>query len=905
MTDAQPKIGNIPMLSPSQAFIQRVQVDPSIPESLRKLLDIGRNMWWCWNYEAVNLFSKLDRETWESTHHNPVKMLGVISQEKLDRAAADRSYLHAVSAVHAQMMEDIQRPRSWYSENSATLLKSAAGRERPFRVAYFCAEFGITECFQIYSGGLGCLAGDHLKSASELGIPLVAVGLMYQQGYFHQYLNQDGWQQETYPDLDPHNQPIELIRTEGNKPLMVSVTMQNRTVYARIWRCRVGQVPLYLLDTNVELNSREDRAITQRLYGGDHEMRIKQEIILGIGGVRALRALGEDPSVCHINEGHAAFISIERIGEIRRKNPTMTFDEAREAIAASQIFTTHTPVPAGIDRFDTKLIESYLPPYLSDLGLNMEGILALGRENVFDVNERFSMAVLAIRTSRSCNGVSALHGVVSRDMWKHMWPNTPTPDVPIGHVTNGVHGRSWTSPEMIRLFDRYLSDSWRNSPHEVKTWDNLDSIPDQELWDAHVARRVKLVDYVRERLAEQLKGRGAPAAEIERARGALDASALTIGFARRFATYKRGTLLFRDLERLKRIIAKADMPVQVIIAGKSHPADGGGKSLIRDIINIVRQNNLGHRVVFLEDYDIQIARRMIQGCDIWLNTPIRGLEASGTSGMKAALNGVLNCSILDGWWDEGFGPELGFAIGRGEDYDGASAEERDDLESRALYQTIESQVVPEFYDRGGNGLPRKWVARMRRCIKVLSPAFNTHRMVSDYATQYYFPAHAAASRLIAGNYKESIDLAHHVQRYQQHWHEVSVASVKAASDGQRAVTVRQKVKVTANVRLGELLPIEVKVQLYYGQINAVGELINAIAVDMVHDAKASAAALAAGESGGAVSVFTGNFAPEGTGQYGYSVRIVPNDDRMVSPFVPGLITWDTGMPQTAEQLVAV
>jgi len=885
------------MLSPSQANIQRFKVDPSIPEPLRKLQEIACNLWWCWHYEAVALFSELDRDLWESTHHNPVKLLGMISQDRLDRAAADRSYLHELSTVHAQMMEDVQRQRSWYTDASVALLSSAAGRQKPFRVAYFCAEFGLTECFQIYSGGLGGLAGDHLKSVSDMGIPLVAVGLLYQQGYFHQYLNPDGWQQETNPDLDPHNQPCEMVRMPDGKPLEVFVSFPGRTVTVRVWRARVGQVPLYLLDTNVEANSREDRNITQRLYGGDHEQRIKQELVLGFGGVMALRALGEDPSVFHINEGHAAFISLERVMDIRRKNPSLNFDEAREAVAAAQVFTTHTPVPAGIDRFDPSLVEKYLQFSLKDLGLDMEGLLALGRENTADRREAFSMAVLAIRTSRFCNGVSKLHGRVSRGMWQHMWPGTPQNDVPIGHVTNGVHCRTWMSPEMIRLYDRHLGDQWQTSPQDEHVWAAVSDIPDHEMWKAHDKRKEKLVSYVRSKLREQLTARGAGAMEIEKATSALDTNALTIGFARRFATYKRGTLLFRDVERLCKIVRNAERPVQIIIAGKSHPADGGGKQLIRDIIHLIRNNNLSHRCVFLEDYDFQICRRMVQGCDIWLNTPIRGLEASGTSGMKAAMNGTMNCSILDGWWDEAFGPELGFAIGRGENFESASGDERDDVESRALYQVLESQIVPEFYDRDSAGIPRKWVHRMKNCIRVLAPNFTSHRQLVDYARQFYFPAHSAAARLTANNYTEAKELAAHMNHYQDHWHAVRVDHVTAATASGGSVAVRSPVTISATVYLGSLAAEEVLVQLYHGPVNSLGEIVDAQAVTMKFNPKA------AGNEPG-TCVFVCNFAAENTGQHGYSVRVLPNDSRMVSPFVPGLITWDTGMAVVPEPVGA-
>ncbi len=878
------------MLSPNQARIQSFRVVPSLPEPLRPLMDIAHNLWWCWSYEAIALFAKLDRDLWEKTSHNPVAMLGQISQEKLDRAATDRSYVHQLGMVHAKLTEHLQE-HAWFDQKAAGEVLASS---RPFKVAYFCAEFGLTECFQIYSGGLGGLSGDHLKSASELGLPLIAVGLLYRRGYFHQYLNPDGWQQETYPELDAPNQPIHRVTDPATRqPLKVHVELPGRSVAVGIWRCDVGKIPLYLLDTNLPENSREDRDITANLYGGDIEMRIKQEIVLGIAGVRALAAVGESPTVCHINEGHAAFIALERIADVRRRNPHLSFDQAREAVASCHVFTTHTPVPAGIDRFPPRLVETYLAGMLGSLGLDIEGMLALGRENTADRKEFFSMAVLAIRTSRFCNGVSRLHGEVSRGMWKHMWPATPQNEVPIGHVTNGVHPRTWLSKDFVRLYDRYLGEAWAAEPQNPRSWAAVSEIPDEELWATHCRRREKLIAWCRSKIRRQLASRGAGALEIERASSALDMDTFTIGFARRFATYKRGTLLFRDLERLKRLLLSTDRPIQLLLAGKSHPADGGGKQLIRDIVSFCRTSGCGHRVVFLEDYDLHVARRMVQGCDIWLNTPVRGLEASGTSGMKAAMNGCIHTSILDGWWDEGFHPEVGFAIGRGEMYEEASRDEQDDIESRSLYEALESQILPEFYDRDGAGLPRRWVQRMKTCIREMAPRFNTHRMVVDYTRKYYIPAHNAALRLTNDDFRQARELADHLDRYRSCWHEVRVhESVAQVSSG--SVAVRGLVKVTAKVALGRLDPSEVLVQLYHGRLTSLGELTDATPIAMQH----------AEPLGEGVHRYTGVFAPAHSGQHGFSVRVLPSDDRLVTPFVPGLITWDTGAEtQTPAQLV--
>ncbi len=878
------------MLSPNQARIQSFRVVPALPPELRPLLEIAHNLWWTWNCEAINLFARLDRDLWERCGHNPIVLLGSIAQDKLERAANDRSFIHAVNSMHSEMTSHMSS-RGWYAGMAPALTESG----KAFKVAYFCAEFGLTECFQIYSGGLGLLAGDHLKAAAEVGIPLVAVGLLYRRGYFHQYLNPDGLQQETYPDLDAPNQPIHrVIDPKTGQPIRVSVELPGRTVGVGVWVCNVGRVPLYLLDTNLPENSREDRDITDRLYGGDIEHRIKQEMILGVGGVRALKAAGEDPTVFHINEGHAAFLGLERIATVR-KGTDLTFDQAREAVASAQVFTTHTPVPAGIDRFPPSLVEQYTNHMLPALGLDNDGLQALGRENTADRKEFFSMAVMAIRTSRFCNGVSMLHGQVSRGMWKNMWPGTPEPEVPIGHVTNGVHCRSWVSGELVRLFDRYLGDEWHDAPQDPKVWEAIDEIPDEELWAAHCHRREHLVAWVRRKIRLQLAARGAGAAEIDAAASALDTDALTIGFARRFAEYKRGTLLFRDQERLHKLLT-ADRPIQLLIAGKSHPADGGGKKLIREIVEFCRRSTHGMRVVFLEDYDIHVARRLVQGCDVWLNTPVRGLEASGTSGMKAAMNGCIHCSILDGWWVEGFNPESGFAIGRGESY-ADNDPDRDAIESRALYQTLESQIIPEFYDRDkvggveGGGVPRRWVQRMKKCIRELAPFFNTHRQLVEYSKKYYFPAHIASVRLADSNAVAAKDLSDHIDRYRHLWHQVRVQDVSTQVGPNSTVPVRGKVEVAAKVALGDLKPVEVLVQLYHGELNSLGELTDAEAVPMQYQR----------DLGNGLHLFGGTFVPRTSGQHGFSVRVLPNDDRLVTPFVPGLITWDTGLPEVAAE----
>jgi len=870
------------MLHPTEAKIRSFRVIPDLPDTLAPLLEIAHNFWWSWHPEAASLFRRLDRELWRSTRHNPVKFLGSVRQDILDRAANDRSYLHALGHAYARLQDHMTRA-SWFQRCYKPQPGSdprSNGEQSNLTIAYFSAEFGLAECFQIYSGGLGCLAGDHLKSASELGLPLVGVGLLYRCGYFHQYLNADGWQQETYPDLDFPNQPVHrVIDPTTGEQYRVEVEMPDRHVVIGVWRCNVGRVPLYLLDTNMPENAREDREITRNLYGGDVETRIRQEIVLGIGGVRALRKMGVAPDVYHMNEGHSAFLALEHIRMLREQTD-VSFDEARHAAAARQVFTTHTPVPAGIDRFSPELVERYLAPMTESLGLTLDGLLSLGRENVFDRSEFFSMAVLAIRTSDFANGVSRLHGEVSRSMWNRIWPGLPAADVPIGHITNGVHARSWMAPELMSLFDRYISSEWLEDPTDESVWKGIGEIPDDELWSFQQEQRKKLVSWCRRKIREQMTMRGCGVDEIERSAAALDPNVFTIGFARRFATYKRANLLLRDRERLMRLLENEERPIQIIIAGKSHPADSAGKELIREIVNFSSQGGRSARVVFLEDYDIAEARRMVRGCDIWLNTPRRGLEASGTSGMKAAMNGVVNVSVLDGWWDEAYNPDFGFAIGRGEQY--RDPEEADIIESRNLYNLLERIILPEFYSRNLQNVPTKWVARMKESIQNITPVFNTNRMVAQYAEHYYFPSAEAGARLMRNDLEESRGVSHQIERLRTHWEEIVVEEVETSAGA--SVPVRSLVDVQAVVRFGALRPEEIRLQLYEGEVTSLGELNDATSVDMTLEK----------DLGDGRYRFTGRFTPSQSGRRGFTVRVIPSDERLVHPYLPGLITWHTG-----------
>jgi len=848
--------------------IRTFTVIPSLPEELHRLRELAYNLWWTWNPEAIDLFRRLDRDLWEETGHNPVLMLGSIKQERLEARVQDEGYLAQLERVCAEFDHYLSEP-TWYQKTY--------GGEAATRIAYFSAEFGLTECLPIYSGGLGILSGDHLKSASELGLPLVGVGLLYQQGYFRQYLNADGWQQESYPDNDFYNLPVQWERQAEGTPLTIDVPYPTGPVAAQVWRVQVGRVPLFLLDTNVAANSRpEDRDISDQLYGGDLEMRIRQEILLGIGGLRALVALGLNPTVCHLNEGHSAFLTLERI-RLAMEEQGLSFAEARELTVAGNVFTTHTPVPAGNDMFPPALMDKYFSQYYPLLGLSRQEFLALGRQNPNDPNEPFCMTVLALRLAAYANGVSQLHGQVSRRMWQGIWPGVPEEERPLTSITNGIHIPSWISQDMAGLFGRYLGPRWRQEPTDQSVWERVEEIPGEELWRTHERRRERLVAFARRRLRDQLTRRGAPASEVAQAASVLNPEALTIGFARRFATYKRATLLFRDPDRLARILRERSRPVQILFAGKAHPHDQPGKELIRQITHFARQEEFRRHIVFLEDYDLTTARYLVQGVDVWLNTPRRPLEASGTSGMKAVANGALNLSILDGWWCEGYRPDVGWAIGAGEEYQDLDLQ--DQVESQALYNLLEKEVVPLFYDRGEDGLPHGWITRMKAAMQAICPVFNTNRMVHEYAERFYLPAAQRGQRLAAEGQARAKSLADWKARLREQWPTVRIEQV--AADAPAELMVGHVLEVRADVYLGALRPSDVAVELYQGPIDARGQIANGEAVPMSP----------VREEGPGRYVFSGTIPCRTSGLHGFTIRALPHHEDLPHPYEPGLILW--------------
>jgi glycogen phosphorylase len=857
--------------------VRSFTVLPQLPARLQPLHKLAYNLWWCWNHDAISLFRRVDDDAWERVDHSPVKLLGVVDQRRLEQLLDDSGFLAHMNRVE-EAFNAYMNAKTWYQETYGVIPTSESAN---LRIAYFSAEFGLNESVPVYSGGLGVLSGDHLKSASDLGIPLMGVGLMYREGYFRQYLTVDGWQQERYPENDFFNLPIIPEKGADGSQLQISVHLPGRDVKLRIWHIQVGRIPLYLLDSNIPENPPEDRIITARLYGGDHDMRIRQEIVLGIGGVRALVALGKTPTVCHMNEGHAAFCALERIRMLIAQNQGFDFDTAREAVAAGTVFTTHTPVPAGNDVFSPNLIDHYFTDFLPGLRINRDQFYALGRQNPADSGEPFGMTVLALRLSNVANGVSKLHGRVSRNMWKAIWSGLPVAEIPITSITNGIHTQSWVSQDMALLYDRYMGQGWHADAdlgHAEAIWARVETIPDAELWRTHERRRLRLVSFARARLRKQLTARGALPAEIHQADEVLDPDALTIGFARRFATYKRGDLIFRNLDRLTALLNSKERPVQLIFAGKAHPKDEGGKKLIQDIMQFARRPELRRRVVFLEDYDMNVARALVQGVDVWLNNPRRPLEASGTSGMKVNCNGGLNLSILDGWWVEGYAGDNGWAIGHGEEY--TDLNYQDDVESRAIYDILEQEIVPTFYTRSTDGLPRGWLRMMKRSIASLCPVYSTTRMVSEYTNRAYIPSAQRYLRLIHNGLAHARALAEWRRHVSKSWPNVKIVDVQA--NATNPMHVGNTLQVQTRVQLGALKPDDVVVQLFYGLVDSFGEISRPQTVPM---------APTSSHADHGVWQFAGTIPCRSSGQHGYAVRVLPQHADLGNPFEPGLVCW--------------
>jgi starch phosphorylase len=848
------------------SYIQTFQVYPKVPEDLEFAEKMVRNLWWCWNLDAIELMRRIDPKMWNQSGRNPIQFFSMISQEQMESIRRDEGFMAHLERVRSEFSKQVEEP----------IKKLQPDEDIQGTVAYFSMEYGIHESLPLYAGGLGMLAGDHLKAASDRGTPIVAVGLLYRMGYFHQYLDQNGWQQEEYPETDLYLLPIERARDANGQEIFLSLDSPMGTIHIQVFKIMIGRIPLFLLDTNVRENPNEIRNLTSRLYIADSKTRLAQEVILGIGGMRALEAMGIHPSVCHLNEGHCSFVGIERAVHIMHKN-NLDLKTTLEVVPRTTVFTTHTPVAAGHDEFHVDMVKPYLKPFEAKLHTKVEEIISWGQTSPDEPNEPFSMFALGLRMAQYCNGVSELHGKVARKMWANIWPERPLDEIPIGHITNGVHIPSWISIENSMLFERYISPNWH-----LKTWkkpeviERIDDIYDEELWRAHEMCRARLIRTCRQLMLKQYGRRNAPKGIMESAASVLDPEALTIGFARRFATYKRAYLLLRDPERFKAILTSKENPVQIIMAGKAHPKDNEGKDVIRKIIEFARGQSVRHRFVFLEDYDPYIARHLVQGCDVWLNNPRRPLEACGTSGIKAAANGVLNVSILDGWWCEGYSENTGWRIGNGEEYHDHGYQ--DDVESQALYNILENDVIPCFYDRKLGDAPERWLKMMKASIKMALSRFCAHGMVGRYAESSYVPASRRFHELTANGAEETKKLVTLHDRLKKEWHHIKIDHPVRNFEG--PFRVNDQLQVSTTVFLGNIRPEEVTVEVCYGKMKNVDEFesINVAPMSLIE------------EYGDSRYLFGTTLECERSGRFGLTARVTPSGDDLLKT-MPGFIKW--------------
>ena len=846
---------------------QTYNVTPTLPAALEPLREMSFNLWWTWEPDARRLFRLLDPELWSRTNHNPVRMLQLSRQSRLEELSQDKTFLRELKEVHDAFRNYLARKDTYGKTGAGSAIKNP--------VAYFSAEFGFHESIPNYSGGLGILASDHCKSASDLDLNFVAIGLLYRHGYFRQQIDKEGIQEAINLNQNFHHLPIREVRREDAK-LLISVPILDREVFAKLWELRVGRVSLYLLDTDTPENRAEDRLITAELYGGDLEMRMRQELILGIGGVKALSALGIQPDVFHMNEGHSAFLALERI----RRNVVekkLDFYSALQVVAAANIFTTHTPVPAGNDSFPREMMRKYFGAFAKELNISFEELFSFGQTRV-DPNDPFSMTILALRLSRHANGVSKLHGEVSRLLWKDVWAGVPAHEVPITSVTNGIHTKTWMAPEFAALYRKHLG-AWEEHLTEPEFWRGVIDIPDAQLWETHQNLKLRLIEFVRERVRLRRQRLGESAEAIRKVDGILDPEILTVGFARRFATYKRGALLFSDKERLKRLLNDTTRPVQFIFAGKAHPRDEAGKAVIQEVYKFTREAGFENRVVFLEDYDSYIARRLVQGVDLWLNHPLRPLEASGTSGMKSAPNGGINLSVLDGWWREGYNGNNGWAIGA--EIDNGSAEFQNEGDATSLYQLLENQIVPLYYAKPDGKLPLAWLQLMRESIRSVTPVFNTQRMVKEYTERLYITAAKSHENFSCDGCASAAQLSQWKAQMRKDWPQVQISDVQVGNKDRQNILVGESLQISARVHLGGVDPNHVRVEAYHGEA-ANGDIRNPLATILVQTRRVD---------GDGDYLYQGSVPASETGTYGFSVRVVPTHPHLMQTHELRLITW--------------
>ncbi|HPA17410.1 MAG TPA: alpha-glucan family phosphorylase [Verrucomicrobiae bacterium] len=842
----------------------RFTVVPRLPAELEPLREIAYNLWWSWNNEAWSLFRDLDPELWERLGHAPVRLLRKVAQDRLTIAANDPAFVARVQAVRETFNRYMTRPGRWFEQTH--------GHVSGALVAYFSAEFGFHESMQIYSGGLGILAGDHCKAASDLGVPFIGVGLMYRQGYFLQRINQDGWQESEYVDANFYDLPVTEKCDAAGSPVRVKVQMPHREVLIRAWEVKVGLVNVYLLDTDLPENSAEDRKITHQLYGGDQEMRVKQEIVLGIGGNRLISALDLHPTVFHMNEGHAAFLALERIRSLI-VDSGVDFYAALQVVAASTLFTTHTPVPAGNDAFSPELMHVYFGEFLRDLKIPFDEFLRFGRPWENRPTDAFSMTILALRMSRFANGVSAIHGRVSQRLWQPVWPGVPTEEISIGHITNGIHTSTWIAPEIKALLATEMgTDCWEEQMSNPATWAAVERVPDEKLWNIHSVLKGRLVEYARKNVRRHRLRINDSARAIHQTNDILDPDILTIGFARRFATYKRAGLLLRDPDRLARLVTDPNRPVQFVFAGKSHPADEGGKRIIQLVYRASRDPKYKNRIVFLEDYDMDVARHMYHGVDVWMNNPTRPLEASGTSGQKVAPNGAINLSVLDGWWDEAWRRRVnGWAIGAlVQTHD---PEVQNDFDADSLYNLIEHEIAPLFYDRE-NGLPSRWIQMMKASIMTVSPVFSSCRQVQDYTEKYYVTAHRIGLRMAENGHRGAREIAEWKARIRSAWRDVKVCKVTTSATPDQGLTAGDQMQVEAVVDLGSLNQSDVSVEAFVKLDEEGRDVSRFFQLEPTGDGR-----------------YVGMIQPADTGEFRMNVRVLPFHPLLLQQHELRLITW--------------
>ena len=848
----------------------RITVNPQLPKRIEKLSEISNNLWWSWNTEFLRLFQKIDKDLWEESEKNPVKFLKRVSQEKLDNASKNAMFLKEYDKLVDNFENYMKSKNTWFSnkypENKNDL------------IAYFSAEYGLDQTIPIYSGGLGILSGDHLKSASDLGIPLVAVGLLYKNGYFHQKINGYGGQETEYNNIDLYDLPINAVKDQNGEDLIIYVKFPKRRLYLKVWQINVGRVKLYLLDSDIEKNNEEDRDVTLRLYGGDQEMRIRQEIVLGMAGVNLLRTLGLKPTVYHMNEGHSAFLTLEIIkNTIKEKQ--VSFDVAKDIASSKTVFTTHTPVPAGNDIFPLDLVEKYFKDFWPRLGISKEEFLKLGMKPTQDLEPGFNMGILALKIAGKKNGVSKLHGAVSRELFGEVWPEIAANESPITYVTNGIHTCSWLSPRLKELYNKYLIPYWQDNIHLDKTWEKVKDIPDQELWEAHMQRKEKLLNLVKDSTVNRLRRSGYSYEKINDIVSKINPNALTIGFARRFATYKRATLIFRDLERITQILNNQERPVQIIFAGKAHPADKEGQDLIKYIHEVSMMPQFKGKIFLLENYNIAMSRYLVSGVDLWGSSIIRTMEASGTSGQKASVNGVINFSVLDGWWAEGYNQYNGWTIGTNAEFD--SYEAQDNADSESLYRTLESKIVPMYYNKDKDGMSSKWIETMKNSIISTGGKYSTARMLVDYTNNLYIPLCN-----LTKTYYEDIDNVAAFNMWKKdiasNWKDIKITQVNNLDN--ITIDAGNNIEVRCEVELPNINQENIDVEVYYGKIldNGIVENVSIIPMKLEKQDEETKKYYYVAK----IELTTG-------GNYGYTFRVMPKHEMILEPTNLNLVKWIT------------